>query len=91
MDKNGDSKIKINLNVKDYVDDAVDIIKHQDKAELYAETYKKAFDYTYTDNPNDIGGIFSDYIDSLYKNDAVSKTDNKKSITKKRKKRKNKK
>ncbi len=91
LDKNGDSKIKINLNVKDYVDDAVDIIKHQDKAELYAETYKKAFDYTYTDNPNDIGGIFSDYIDSLYKNDAVNKNDNKKSITKKRKKRKNKK
>jgi hypothetical protein len=67
LDKNGKSILSINSSIDDYVNDAVDIINNPAAAARNAKAYKDAFDYTYLNNPNDIGEIFGKYVDKLYR------------------------
>ncbi len=65
FDIDGNSKIKINKNLEDYIEDAVKIINDSDYASKNADVFRKAFEYAYLNNPNNIKKIFNNFIDSL--------------------------
>lgn len=65
LNPDGSSKIDIVKTCKEYIASASRIISDKKMASEYAEVYKKAYDYTYNNNPNDIGGMLSGYINNL--------------------------
>ena len=65
LDKNGDSILRINNSVDDYLDDALNVISDDELGKKYAQVYHDAYKYTYLSNPNDLEKTFSDFLNSI--------------------------
>ena len=61
FDANGNSIIKKNKSINDYVEDAISVINDKSLADKYAKVYHDAYDYTYLNNPNELEEMFFNY------------------------------
>lgn len=68
FDSQGNSKILLLHTAEDYIQAALRLLKDKELADTYTEIYKKTYDYTYHNNPNDIAGVVAQIFDGLYKN-----------------------
>jgi len=62
LDETNSSKIRIVRTADEYISLALDMIRNPELADTYVDTYRKAFDYTYHANPNDIEKIFRGFV-----------------------------
>ena len=62
FDEFGNSRILISKTPDEYVDVALRVLLDPELASLYADVYRKTYDYAYHRNPNHIGRIFSNII-----------------------------
>lgn len=54
MDEHGESIIKKNYSIDDYVENAIELINNKKLAKRYAKVYHDAYDYTFINNKNNI-------------------------------------
>ena len=66
FDDLGHSRILIAKTPAEYIEVALRVLKDPELAAMYVETYRQTYSYTYHNNPNNIGGILSDFIHDLY-------------------------
>lgn len=62
FDAQGQSRILIAKTPDEYVAAALRLLREPELVKLYTDVYRKTFDYTYTNNPNDVGAILTDFI-----------------------------
>lgn len=74
LNPDGTSKILIARTPTEYIEVALRIVNEPELAMQYAGIYKRAYDYTYHSNPNDITAIFRDFIDDVRNSGAGANT-----------------
>jgi hypothetical protein len=66
FDAQGNSRILIAKTPAEYVQVALRVLNEPELAKIYTEVYRRAFDYTYTNNPNDVSEVLNDFIGRLF-------------------------